>query len=358
MTEPLARKTDARSSSETLIRFENVDIVFGDAPARALPMIDEGRSRDEIREATGQVVGVAGADLSVRRGEIVVLMGLSGSGKSTLLRAVNGLAPVARGRCTVRDGEALIDPANCSGAALRRLRKSHVSMVFQQFALLPWRTVADNVGFGLELAGVGKSKRRERAMQQLERVGLKERADARVAELSGGMQQRVGLARALATDAPILLMDEPFSALDPIVRARLQDDLIALQRELHRTIVFVSHDLDEAFKIGDRIAIMEGGRIVQVGTPAEITRAPASEYVADFVGHMNPLSVLTAADVMRPPDPTQGLRHTLAGSAAVDTPISAVIGALEKRQGAVAVIDRGVIVGTIEPADVVRALAQ
>ena len=361
---------------ETLIRFEGVDIVFGDDPGSALPLIDEGLSRDAIRERTAQVVGVAGADLHVRRGEIVVLMGLSGSGKSTLLRAVNGLAPVARGRCTVRvgagdgegggdapsdrGGDTLVDPAACPPRALRNLRKHTVSMVFQQFALLPWRSVADNVGFGLELAGVKPAERRERAVAQLARVGLAERADARVSELSGGMQQRVGLARALATEAPILLMDEPFSALDPIVRARLQDDLLVLQRDLQRTIVFVSHDLDEAFKLGDRIAIMEGGRIVQVGTPLEIARAPASAYVADFVGHMNPLGVLTAMDVMRPFEGAAGgaMRRTLAGSAAPQTPIDAVIAALEAREGAVAVIDRGVIVGTIEPRDVVRALAR
>ena len=339
--------------------------MFGDRPQSALSLIDRGHSRAEIQSATGQIVGVAGADLSVRRGEIVVLMGLSGSGKSTLLRAINGLAPVARGRCTVRDtrhadgADTLwIDPASCAPRTLRRLRKEHVSMVFQQFALLPWRSVVDNVAFGLELSGVSAATRRQRAMAQLERVGLAERADARVAELSGGMQQRVGLARALATEAPILLMDEPFSALDPIVRSRLQDDLLQLQAELQRTIVFVSHDLDEAFKLGDRIAIMEGGRIVQVGTPAQITRAPASRYVADFVGHMNPLGVLTAADAMRAPENDTGLRRTLAGSASPATPIGAVMEALEARDGAVAVIDRGVIVGTIEPRDVVRALAR
>ena len=353
------RSNGAHAQSTELIRFENVDIVFGDHPRRALPLVDAGRTRAEIQDATGQVVGVAGADLAVRAGEIVVLMGLSGSGKSTLLRAVNGLAPVARGRCTVRDGNAVVvDPARCSAAALRRLRKRQVSMVFQQFALLPWRTVVDNVAFGLELAGVKRAERRERARAQLDVVGLGERADARVSELSGGMQQRVGLARALATEAPILLMDEPFSALDPIVRTRLQDDLLALQADLGRTIVFVSHDLDEAFKLGDRIAIMEGGRIVQVGTPLEIARAPASDYVADFVGHMNPLGVLTAADAMRPPEGSGAMRRTLAGSATPTTPIAAVIGALENREGAVAVIEGGVIVGTIEPRDVVRALAR
>ena len=171
-------------------------------------------------------------------------------------------------------------------------------MVFQQFGLLPWRTVRDNVGLGLELGGMEKPARVKRVDQELEMVGLADRADALVGELSGGMQQRVGLARAFATDAPILLMDEPFSALDPLIRTRLQDELLELQKERGRTIIFVSHDLDEAFKLGNRIAIMEGGRIVQCGTPRDIFTNPANDYVADFVAHMNPLGVLTARDVM------------------------------------------------------------
>ena len=339
------------------LRFEAVDIVFGGSPKLALPLIDRGMTRPEIDAETGQVVGVAGADLTVREGEIVVLMGLSGSGKSTLLRAVNGLAPVVRGRAVVRDGDRLIDPAACRPAELKRLRRKLVAMVFQQFALLPWRTVVDNVGFGLELSKIGRRERRERSMAQLERVGLADWADRPVASLSGGMQQRVGLARALATDAPILLMDEPFSALDPIVRARLQDDLLALQSKLNRTILFVSHDLEEAFKLGDRIAIMEGGRIVQVGTPVEIARDPASAYVADFVSHMNPLGVLAAADVMRPPGEGQSFAQVVAGSAAPSTPVVDVMKALAGRDGAVAVIDRGAIVGTITARDVVAALS-
>ena len=346
---------EPRGDSSAIVRFEDVDIVFGARPNLALPLIDEGRTRGEIDAATGQIVGVSGASLSVAEGEIVVLMGLSGSGKSTLLRAVNGLAPVVRGRALVRDGDAMIDPRACRSTELKHLRRSLVAMVFQQFALLPWRTVAENVGFGLELAGVAKGERRKRALKQLELVGLTDWADRPVASLSGGMQQRVGLARALATEAPILLMDEPFSALDPIVRSKLQDDLIALQRELKRTILFVSHDLEEAFKLGDRIAIMEGGRIVQVGTPSEIARNPASAYVADFVGHMNPLGVLTAADVMRPPG--DGLTLAMAGSASPATPVAAIIEALAGRDGAVAVIERGAIVGTVSARDVVSALA-
>jgi glycine betaine/proline transport system ATP-binding protein len=180
------------------------------------------------------------------------------------------------------------------------MRLTQIAMVFQQFGLLPWRTVRENVGLGLELGGVDAEARRAKVDAQLATVGLSDWAERKVGDLSGGMQQRVGLARAFATDAPILLMDEPFSALDPLIRTRLQDELLELQQSLHRTIVFVSHDLDEAFKIGNRIAIMEGGRIVQCGTPQEIFSRPANEYVADFVAHMNPLGVLTARDVMEP----------------------------------------------------------
>ena len=353
------RSAASDGSGEPIIRFQGVDIVFGDRPKRALPLIDKGMSRDAITERTGQIVGVAGATLDIHEGETLVLMGLSGSGKSTLLRAINGLLPVTRGRTLVRGSDGtLTDPATARPRALRALRQRQVAMVFQQFALLPWRTAAENVAFGLELSGVPRGERRRRALEQLAVVGLEARADATVAELSGGMQQRVGLARALATQAPILLMDEPFSALDPIVRTRLQDDLIALQRDLRRTIVFVSHDLDEAFRIGDRIAIMEGGRIVQCGPPRVIAREPATPYVADFVSHMNPLGVLTAQDVMRPPDRSDGsMTQPLAGSAAPDTPLPRIMDTLKRRPGAIAVIDRGTIVGTLSARDVVRALA-
>ena len=284
----------------TAVEFDKVSIVFGDRPDAALPLMDAGRDRAEIQQATGQVLGVHDCTLSVEEGEILVLMGLSGSGKSTLLRAVNGLNPVTRGEVRVLDGGQMISVTNADAATLRRLRLSTVAMVFQQFGLLPWRTVAQNVGLGLELGGMNKATRADRVARQLDLVGLSDWADRKVGELSGGMQQRVGLARAFATDAPILLMDEPFSALDPLIRTRLQDELLDLQNTLKRTIVFVSHDLDEAFKIGNRIAIMEGGRIVQCGTPRQIFSNPASDYVADFVANMNPLGVLSARDVMQP----------------------------------------------------------
>jgi glycine betaine/proline transport system ATP-binding protein len=281
------------------VDFKNVDIVFGPDTRDALAMVDKGATRAEILEKTGNVLGCAGANLTVHEGEISVLMGLSGSGKSTLLRAVNRLNIVSRGQVMVRDGDRTVDVVSCDDATLRRLRQKQVAMVFQQFGLLPWRTVEENVGFGLELAGVPDAERRERVAKQLKLVGLEQWSKKYAHELSGGMQQRVGLARAFATEAPILLMDEPFSALDPLIRTKLQDELLQLQAALKKTIIFVSHDLEEALKIGTHITIMEGGRIVQTGAPEDIVLRPANEYVRDFIANVNPLSVLTAWNVMR-----------------------------------------------------------
>ncbi|MGB3502615.1 MAG: choline ABC transporter ATP-binding protein [Mesorhizobium sp.] len=281
------------------VDFRNVDIMFGDNPKQALAMLDAGADRAEILEKTGHVLGAAGASLVVEEGEISVLMGLSGSGKSTLLRAVNRLNTVSRGQVMVKDGDRMVDMSSCDENTLRHMRQKNVAMVFQQFALLPWRTVAENVGFGLELAGVPDAERKERVARQLQLVNLDQWAGKYAHELSGGMQQRVGLARAFATEAPILLMDEPFSALDPLIRTKLQDELLQLQQRLKKTIIFVSHDLEEALKIGNRITIMEGGRIVQSGTPEDIVLKPANAYVREFIANVNPLSVLTAWNVMR-----------------------------------------------------------
>lgn len=325
----------------TAVEFDRVSIVFGDKPEKALPLMDQGQSRSEIQASTGQVLGVHDCSLTVQEGEILVLMGLSGSGKSTLLRAVNGLTPVVRGTVRVNNGDAMVDVTNADATTLRRIRQTRVAMVFQQFGLLPWRSVSENVGLGLELSGMAKADRERKVEQQLALVGLSEWGNRNVGELSGGMQQRVGLARAFATDAPILLMDEPFSALDPLIRTRLQDELLDLQRDLKRTIIFVSHDLDEAFKLGDRIAIMEGGRIVQCGTPQDIFTSPANQYVADFVAHMNPLGVLCARDVMIPAEGTPAL--------SVD-PEEHIQDVMEKVTGTVAavgVVENGVLLGQI-----------
>ena len=286
--------------AEAAVEFRDVDVVFGKETERALALLDGGADRDGILAETGNVLGVAGASIAIAEGEICVLMGLSGSGKSTLLRCVNGLNKATRGEVLVQDGDARVDVATCDAATLRRLRTSRIAMVFQQFALLPWRTVAENVGFGLELRGLPRLERARIVEEKLELVGLGQWKDKFAHELSGGMQQRVGLARAFATDADILLMDEPFSALDPLIRNHLQDELLELQRGLRKTIIFVSHDLDEALKIGTHIAIMEGGRIVQYGEPEEIVLNPANGYVAEFVAHMNPLNVLRGASLMTP----------------------------------------------------------
>ncbi len=287
-------------TSKSAVEFKNVDIIFGKKPEAALPLLDAGDSRDTIQEKTGNILGVANASIAIEEGEVCVLMGLSGSGKSTLLRAVNGLNKVTRGEVLVQDGERRVDVTSCDATTLRDLRMHKVAMVFQQFALLPWRTVQENVAFGLELQGMPKAERDAIVSEKLEMVGLDRWKDKYGHELSGGMQQRVGLARAFATDADILLMDEPFSALDPLIRDHLQDELLELQRKLKKTIIFVSHDLDEALKIGTHIAIMEGGRIVQYGEPEEIVLKPANAYVAEFVAHMNPINVLRGESLMTP----------------------------------------------------------
>ncbi len=283
----------------TAVAFKNVDILFGDRISEAQAMLDAGATRNEILSKTGAVLGCAGASLEVKEGEISVLMGLSGSGKSTLLRGVNGLNHVTRGAIDVFDGHKMVDVVSCDEATLRGIRQKNVAMVFQQFGLLPWRTVGENVGFGLELAGMDDTTRKTKVDAQLKLVGLDQWANKHAHELSGGMQQRVGLARAFATEAPILLMDEPFSALDPLIRTKLQDELLQLQKELRKTLIFVSHDLEEALKLGNTITIMEGGRIVQSGRPEDIVLRPANAYVRDFIANVNPLSVLTAWNVMR-----------------------------------------------------------
>jgi glycine betaine/proline transport system ATP-binding protein len=278
------------------LRFDRVDVLFAGGRPRmreralrtALEATDRGTCRAEILETHDVVVAVHGATLDVPAGAITALVGPSGSGKSTLLRTANGLTPVTRGHVWMRDGAEEVDVAHCSPATLRQLRRRRVAMVFQQFSLFPTRTVRDNVAFGLELRGDTPPDRRRVVDQKLELVGLADWADRQVRELSGGMQQRVGLARALATDPDILLMDEPFSALDAVIRRKLQDDLRELQEQLHKTILFVTHDLEEAVWLGDRLAVMDGGRIVQVGTPEDVVSAPATPQVSELVSCMRP----------------------------------------------------------------------
>lgn len=277
------------------ISIEHVFKVFGDQPEAALKRVREGRSKQEILAETGQSIGVFDAHFEIEAGEIFVIMGLSGSGKSTLVRLLNRLIEPTAGRILI-DGQNIND---LSDAGLRALRRKDISMVFQSFALMPHMTVRDNTAFGLELAGVKPAQRLELADQALDQVGLAGWGDSYPDELSGGMQQRVGLARALASDPSILLMDEAFSALDPIIRTEMQSELVRLQQVKRRTIVFISHDLDEAMRIGDRIAIMKDGQVVQVGTPEDILRQPADDYVRNFVRGVDAAAVFKAGDIAR-----------------------------------------------------------
>ena len=283
----------------SIIRFDNVDVIFAKDPREALGLLDQGMTRDQILKKTGQIVGVEKASLDIDKGEICVLMGLSGSGKSSLLRCINGLNTVSRDHLYVEHEGKQIDIASCSPAELKMMRTQRIAMVFQKFALMPWLTVRENISFGLEMQGRPEKERRTLVDEKLDLVGLTQWRNKKPDELSGGMQQRVGLARALAMDADILLMDEPFSALDPLIRQGLQDELLELQRKLSKTIVFVSHDLDEALKLGSRIAIMKDGRIIQYSKPEEIVLNPADDYVRTFVAHTNPLNVLCGRSLMR-----------------------------------------------------------
>ena len=280
------------------IEARHITKVFGDAPERALDLVKQGKSKDEILRETGQVVGVLDVSFTVEPGEIFVVMGLSGSGKSTLIRCLNRLHEPTSGELLI-DGE---DILTASDARLRELRRKTFSMVFQHFGLFPHRTVLENVEYGLKMQDVPRDERRHRAHESLDLVGLTGWGDRKPGDLSGGMQQRVGLARALATDADILLMDEAFSALDPLIRRDLQDQLLQIQRDLGKTIVFITHDLNEALKLGDHTAIMRDGRVVQIGTAEEIVAEPKNNYVLEFTRDVDRGRVLSVSSVMRPPD--------------------------------------------------------
>ena len=279
---------------EPMIRVRELYKVFGPNPREGLRLVEDGLDKDTIFARTGNTVGVQDCNIDIAEGEIFVVMGLSGSGKSTLVRLLNRLIEPTAGTVEVR-GQ---DITQMSQRELIRLRTEDLAMVFQSFALLPHKTVIDNAALGLEIAGVGRTRRRARALEALDQVGLKAHARSYPDELSGGMQQRVGLARALATDPSIMLMDEAFSALDPLIRTEMQDRLLELQRERRRTVVFISHDLDEAIRIGDRIAIMQGGAVIQIGTPKEIITAPANEYVRSFFHGVDTTQVFQACDIM------------------------------------------------------------
>jgi len=280
--------------TEALV-LKNVFKIFGEGPDKALALLKDGFSKEEILAKTGLTIGVYDINLTVQKGEIFVLMGLSGSGKSTLLRCINGLIKPTAGEVLI-NGENI---ATASHTRLSEIRRKKISMVFQRFALFPHRTVLDNVSYGLEIQGVPRETRYQKAREMLEVVGLSGWEKSYPSQLSGGMQQRVGLARALVTDPEILLMDEAFSALDPLIRREMQNELLSLQSKLNKTIIFVTHDLDEALKIGDRIALMRDGAIAQIGTPEEILTQPADEYVEKFIEDVDRTKVLVAGAIMK-----------------------------------------------------------
>jgi len=281
-------------ANEPMIQVRNLTKVFGRRVDEALRRMERGESKDQIYAETRATVGVRDVSLDVTPGEVFVVMGLSGSGKSTLVRCLNRLIEPTQGRIRI-GGE---DITTLDDKALRRFRLDKISMVFQHFALFPHLNVVDNVAFGLRVRGMPKEERARRALEVLETVGLAEWAESRISNLSGGMKQRVGLARALATNPAVLLMDEPFSALDPLIRRDMQDELTRLQSRLAKTIVFITHDLDEALKLGDHIAVMKDGAIHQIGTPEEILRSPATDYVGEFVEGVNPWGIITARHIM------------------------------------------------------------
>lgn len=285
------------SNRKVKIRVENVYKVFGNSPKKAIELDKDGLDKDEIMKKTKLAVGVADASFDVYEGETLVVMGLSGSGKSTLLRCVNRLIEPTQGKVYV-DGQ---DITKLNEHELREVRRHKFGMVFQRFALLPHRTIRENVAYGLEIQGMKKEERNKKAEEVIKLVGLAGWEDSMPHQLSGGMQQRVGLARALAIDPDVLLMDEAFSALDPLIRTEMQDELLKLESQVQKTIVFITHDLDEALKMGDRIVLMKDGKVVQIGTSEEILLKPANEYVRKFLENVDITKVLTAYDVMRKP---------------------------------------------------------
>ena len=276
------------------IEIKDLYLIFGNEKQKALKMLKEDKSKSEILKDTGCTVGVKNANISINEGEFFVIMGLSGSGKSTLLRCINRLIRPTSGQVLVNG----IDISKVSEKELLQVRRKELAMVFQNFGLLPHRSVLHNIAFGLELQGVKKEEREKKAMESMKLVGLKGYENQMVGELSGGMQQRVGLARALANNPEVLLMDEAFSALDPLIRVQMQDELLALQSKMKKTIVFITHDLSEAIKLGDRIAIMKDGEVVQIGTSEEILTEPANDYVARFVENVDRSKIITASSLM------------------------------------------------------------
>ena len=349
MTADMTADMTAQTGTGEGIRVGGLYKLFGADPASVMPLVHEGMGKQDLLESHGHVLGLRDITLDVAPHSIQVIMGLSGSGKSTLVRHINRLIDPTEGDIRI-DGEDLLA---LDAAALKRLRRYKISMVFQRFALFPHRTVMDNVGYGLALQGLSRNERAQRAARWVERVGLQGYEDSYPHHLSGGMQQRVGLARALATDADILLMDEAFSALDPLIRSDMRTLLLELQNELHKTIVFVTHDLEEAIEIGDRIAILRDGEIIQNGDSQDIVLRPADSYIADFTKNINRGRVIRVGSIMEP------LRPGLQGpDCAHDMVLEEALPLVAESSGdeARVVDDAGEPVGAVSLGSLVRAL--
>ncbi len=329
---------------------KNIWKIFGTYPQRTLENLDHSLSRAEVQAQTGHVIGVKDVSFEIRKGETFVVMGLSGSGKSTLVRCISRLIEPTAGEMII-DGE---DIMGYNEAQLTELRRFRMSMVFQHFGLFPHRKVIDNISFGLEIRGLDKKQRRQTAMEVLEKVGLHGWAEHYPRELSGGMQQRVGLARAMAVDPEILIFDEPFSALDPLIRREMQDELLNIQAEVHKTMIFITHDFLEAIKMGDHIAIMKDGEVVQIGTPEEIVANPVDDYVREFTEDVPRYKVLSVGKIMRDPSSsvtTDGVCCSM--GAKLDSLIDLAI----QTQGPLGVVDeRGQLVGEIDQAMILKAM--
>lgn len=343
---------------EVLVDCQSVWKIFGkSAPAAMTAITQRGLTKTQILQEYSCVVGVSDVSLQVRRGEIFCIMGLSGSGKSTLIRLLNKLITPSAGKVLVKGK----DLSALSPSQLREVRARHIGMVFQSVALLPNRTVLENTAFGLEVQGVGKVERYKVAERALAKVGLSEWSSRYPSELSGGMQQRVGLARAITADPEVILMDEPFSALDPLIRRQLQDEFRQLTKELGKSAVFITHDLDEAIRIGDRIAIMKDGMIIQVGTAEDIVLNPADDYVAEFVAGISRLHLVRALSVMTPVEPFRAANPGCDIGKLLKTTPNADINELieitmKSDRDALAVVDDGVVVGIITPRDLLRGV--
>ena len=346
-----SKREPGRPAGSTMISCENLWKVFGPRGRQIIENPDRDLPPAELKAKHKAVIAVREVSFEVATGEVFVVMGLSGSGKSTLVRCLTRLIEPTVGQIRIADQQV----TGCAEQQLRALRRHKVAMVFQHFGLLPHRTVRDNVAYGLEIQGMAKKKRYERADEMLALVGLEGFGNSLPHQLSGGQQQRVGLARALAVDPEVLMFDEPFSALDPLIRRDMQAEVKRLHREVGRTMVFITHDLHEALKLGDRVVIMKAGGVVQIGTPAEVVGAPADDYVRAFIRDVPKASVLTAAWIAHPPD---GEIDPTAPTVAADTLIRDLVPVMSGTQGLVRVVDGDQTVGFVDRINVLRVMAE